>query len=114
MNIQKSVERGRAVHGRTHARLSVRSPPRDAPGSPLITAHDADPDVRLVRLERAEALALTVGMVAGLSDALADIGRDRDCRRMVLTGAGRAFCTGLDLTGHGGGLALACAGDISK
>src|SRR5262245_15517244 len=36
-------------------------------------------------------------LVADLHEALADGGGDRDCRVVILTGAGRGFCAGLDL-----------------
>jgi enoyl-CoA hydratase len=59
-------------------------------------------DVALLTLNRPERLnALTHAMVAELHDALSDIGRDRSCRAIVMTGAGRGFCAGLDLKGFG-------------
>lgn len=45
--------------------------------------------------------AMTADMVESLHDALAAVGRDRSCRVVVLTGAGRGFCAGLDLRGYG-------------
>jgi enoyl-CoA hydratase/carnithine racemase len=81
-------------------------PPRqdrgDDPPAELVTVGEAAPGVRLVTLARATSLnALTADLVAELTAVLDDIARDRDCRCVVLTGAGRAFCAGLDLTGYG-------------
>ena len=45
--------------------------------------------------------AMTSELVQSLHDALDDVSRDPDCRVVVLTGSGRGFCAGLDLTGYG-------------
>jgi enoyl-CoA hydratase len=45
--------------------------------------------------------AMTAGMVEELHEALDAVARDRDCRVVVLGGAGRGFCAGLDLGGYG-------------
>jgi len=42
--------------------------------------------------------AMNYELVAGLYDALDTLAADRTCRVIVLTGAGRGFCAGLDLT----------------
>lgn len=56
--------------------------------------------VRL-RLNRPERLnALTWPLIDELLDAFAAIGRDPDVRLVVLTGAGRGFCSGLDIAGE--------------
>ncbi len=58
--------------------------------------------VTLLTLNRPEKLnAMDVTLVAELHEALADAGGDRACRVIVLTGAGRGFCAGLDLAGYG-------------
>jgi enoyl-CoA hydratase/carnithine racemase len=58
--------------------------------------------VRLVTLDRPERLnTLNAEMVGRLAEALDEVERDADCRTVVLTGAGRAFCAGLDLNGYG-------------
>jgi enoyl-CoA hydratase len=45
--------------------------------------------------------AMTSEMVEMLHEALSTVGRDRDVRVLILTGAGRGFCAGLDLGGYG-------------
>jgi enoyl-CoA hydratase/carnithine racemase len=45
--------------------------------------------------------ALTTTLVESLHDHLRDVARNPDCRALVLTGAGRGFCAGLDLGGYG-------------
>ena len=57
------------------------------------------PGIRRVTLNRPERLnAMNYGLVAGLYEALDDAAADPTCRVIVLTGAGRGFCAGLDLT----------------
>ena len=54
--------------------------------------------VATITLDRPDALnALTVGLKADLLAAFGDVARDRAVRAVVLTGAGRAFCSGQDL-----------------
>lgn len=58
--------------------------------------------VTVVRLERPERLnALSIDLVIELDEVLATVGDDNDCRVIVLTGAGRGFCSGLDLKDYG-------------
>lgn len=58
--------------------------------------------VTVVTLNRPASLnAMTAEMVEQLHDALDDISRDERVRVVVLTGAGRGFCAGLDLGGYG-------------
>jgi len=45
--------------------------------------------------------AMTSEMVEMLHEALSSVSRDRDVRVVILTGAGRGFCAGLDLGGYG-------------
>jgi 2-(1,2-epoxy-1,2-dihydrophenyl)acetyl-CoA isomerase len=54
---------------------------------------------RRITLNRPERLnALTVEMAAALIAALDEAEADRSCRALLLTGAGRGFCAGQDLT----------------
>lgn len=58
--------------------------------------------------------AMTSEMVEGLHEAFTAISRDRDCRVVVLTGAGRGFCAGLDLTGYGDAPGFAWNGRVER
>ncbi len=60
------------------------------------------PGVRQITLNRPSKLnAMNVALVDRLHTVLASIATDHDCRAVILTGAGRGFCAGLDLTGYG-------------
>ncbi len=64
----------------------------------LIERTDA---VVTLTLNRPEAMnSLDVTLKEALRDTLATLETDRSCRAVVLTGAGRAFCTGQDLREH--------------
>lgn len=55
--------------------------------------------VRTIMLDRAEKLNAVNGALAvALADALDDAARDDAVRVVVITGAGRAFCAGLDIS----------------
>lgn len=59
------------------------------------------PHVSVVRLNRPERLnAMSIDLCLDLKASLEELGRDNDTRVVVLTGAGRAFCSGLDLKDH--------------
>jgi enoyl-CoA hydratase len=59
-------------------------------------------DVAVLRLSRPERLnAIDEVMVRELQDAFAAIGADHSVRVVVLTGAGRGFCSGLDVRDFG-------------
>lgn len=74
------------------------------------------PGVALVTLNRPERLnAMNYDLVRGLYDTFDELAEDRTCRVIVLTGSGRGFCAGLDLTSgasppSGAGLGRAQAG----
>jgi enoyl-CoA hydratase len=57
------------------------------------------PDIAVVTLNRPEKLnALSHELVESLHATIGEIAANDDCRVVVLTGAGRGFCSGLDLT----------------
>jgi len=58
--------------------------------------------VRQLTLNRPEHLnAMTAELCEELHVQLRAIASDRACRAVILTGAGRGFCAGLDLHGYG-------------
>jgi enoyl-CoA hydratase len=70
----------------------------------MATVEVDQPQVGVTRLtlNRPEKLnAMNVALIGELHAALEDVARDRSCRAVVLTGAGRGFCAGLDLGGYG-------------
>ena len=68
----------------------------------LVETGTPAPHVRLLTLNRPERLnALDWALVGAIHDALDEAADDQDCRVVVLTGAGRGFCSGLDLTDMG-------------
>jgi enoyl-CoA hydratase len=63
---------------------------------------ESDGPIRIVRLNRPDHLnAMTAELCEALHAELRDAAADRSCRVIVLTGAGRGFCAGLDLRGYG-------------
>ena len=75
-----------------------KEPPSPSPCL-LIERRDA---CALVTLNRPEKLnALDRRLRADLTAAMAELGRDDSVRTVVLTGAGRAFCAGMDLKEFG-------------
>ena len=68
----------------------------------LVLAEDVAPHVRLLTLNRAERLnAINAELCGALHAALEAAGAERSCRVIVITGAGRGFCAGVDLQGYG-------------
>ena len=61
-----------------------------------------DEGVTLLTLNRPDRLnAMNAELIGDLYEALDAVAAERACRVVVLTGAGRGFCAGLDLTGYG-------------
>jgi enoyl-CoA hydratase len=70
--------------------------------SSLVLVEDPAPHVRLLRMNRpAQLNAMTAELCQELHEQLSSIAAERSCRAVILTGAGRAFCAGLDLHGYG-------------
>jgi enoyl-CoA hydratase len=70
--------------------------------SDLLLIEDPAPHVRRLTLNRPERLnAMTAELCEALHEALRATALERACRAVILTGAGRGFCAGLDLQGYG-------------
>ena len=68
-----------------------------------VLLEEVRPQVTLVTLNRPERLnAISWELVDDLHETLDTLERDNSCRVVVLTGAGRGFCSGLDLKMTGG------------
>jgi len=66
--------------------------------------YDVSDHVATITLNRPDRLnAISAPMLASFSDAFRDADDDRDVRVIILTGAGRGFCSGLDLKDLGSG-----------
>lgn len=71
-------------------------------GMPEVESRMIRDEVLLVSMNRPDKLnAMTSEMVESLHETFAAVGRDRNVRVVILTGAGRGFCSGLDLGGYG-------------
>jgi enoyl-CoA hydratase/carnithine racemase len=72
------------------------------PSGELVRRAELQPGVVQLTLSRPERLnALTEPLVGRLDKELRALATDQTCRVVVLTGAGRGFCAGLDLGGFG-------------
>src|SRR6267378_3396131 len=68
----------------------------------VLLVDEPAPHVKRVALNRPEQLnAMTAELCEALHVELRTIAADRSCRAVILTGAGRGFCAGLDLHGYG-------------
>ncbi|MDP9335345.1 MAG: enoyl-CoA hydratase-related protein [Actinomycetota bacterium] len=67
--------------------------------SDVVLIEHVRPGIVVLTLNRPQRLnAMNYDLVRGLYDALDELETDRSCRVIVLTGAGRGFCAGLDLS----------------
>jgi enoyl-CoA hydratase/carnithine racemase len=70
--------------------------------SSLVLVEDIAPHVRGITMNRPEQLnAMTAELCQALHEELARAAAERSLRALILTGAGRGFCAGLDLHGYG-------------
>ncbi|MCW3057170.1 MAG: putative enoyl-CoA hydratase/isomerase, partial [Solirubrobacterales bacterium] len=68
----------------------------------LVLVEEPAAHVRRLTLNRPDQLnAMTSELCEALHIELREIAIDRACRAVILTGAGRGFCAGLDLNGYG-------------
>ena len=70
--------------------------------SDVVMSERAAPKVHVITMNRPDRLnAMNAELCGALHEELARVGADRSCRAIVLTGAGRGFCAGVDLGGYG-------------
>ena len=79
-------------------------------------SYQIDGEVAVITLDNPQRLnAMTLSLQLGLRELLARVAADRQVRALLLTGNGRAFCVGADLSSMGGGVgasgAAAAVGD---
>jgi enoyl-CoA hydratase len=68
----------------------------------VVTLEKLDGQISRIVLNRPERLnSITFELVSQLHDALDEVGGDPECKVVILTGAGRGFCAGLDLRDFG-------------
>jgi enoyl-CoA hydratase len=68
----------------------------------LVSVDAPRPHVRRITLDKPERLnSMSFALVEDLYAAIDEVAADNDAWAVVLTGAGRAFCSGLDLHDHG-------------
>lgn len=68
----------------------------------LVKTSQPTAGVTVLTLNRPDSLnTLNDRLVSELTQVLDEVAQDSDCRVVVLTGEGRAFCAGLDLNGYG-------------
>ena len=68
-------------------------------GAPYVTIESPRPRVRVIALNHPERLnAMSFPLVESLYAALAQVGADNRCSVAILTGTGRGFCSGMDIT----------------
>lgn len=68
----------------------------------VLLSERVSPQLHLLTLNRPDQLnTMCAPLCEALHSELAALAGDRSCRAIVITGAGRGFCAGLDLHGYG-------------
>jgi enoyl-CoA hydratase len=69
----------------------------------LVLTEELEPGIVLVTMNRPDRLnAMSMPLISRLHEVFDDLGKQRDVRAVILTGAGRGFCAGADLKGGEG------------
>jgi enoyl-CoA hydratase/carnithine racemase len=69
------------------------------PEADVVLRSNPEPGIGVITLNRPDRLnALTDGLIDALATALDAVDEDPDCEVVILTGAGRGFCAGFDLS----------------
>ena len=72
--------------------------PEGARADRTVRVDEPAPGVRVITLDRPHRLnAMSGELIGDLHRAIDDLAADEECRVVVITGAGRGFCAGLDL-----------------
>ena len=65
---------------------------------PIVLAEEAEPGIVLITMNRPDRLnAMSMELITELHETFERLEADRSVRAIILTGAGRGFCAGLDL-----------------
>jgi enoyl-CoA hydratase/carnithine racemase len=84
------------------AEVAGSSPASSTAVSDVLLTERVAPHVHAITLNRPEQLnAMTAELCEALHRELESLAADRSCRAIVVTGAGRGFCAGVDLRGYG-------------
>jgi enoyl-CoA hydratase/carnithine racemase len=76
---------------------------------------ERDDHVAIVTLNRPDRLnAISIPMLEAFSETLTELDTDREIRVIVVTGAGRGFCSGLDLKDAAAGTGIDGGGGIGR
>jgi enoyl-CoA hydratase len=87
-------------YGPPSGRITDRA--RESRTVPFVVIEKPRPQVTLVTLNRPERMnAMAFDVMVPLREALQSVGRDNEARVVVLTGAGKGFCSGADLEDPG-------------
>jgi len=69
----------------------------------LVLTEEIESGIVLVTMNRPDRLnAMSMPLISRLHEVFDDLGKQRDVRAVILTGAGRGFCAGADLKGGDG------------